>query len=57
MFSKLNYVIKMCMVINDIFIIWGCNLTINKASLILRLPTLFTIASILMEQLLSLFLT
>ena len=36
-------------------LIWGCNLAINKASLILRLQTLRTIVSILMEKL-SLFL-
>ena len=46
--------------INSVFnycqlIIWGCDLAINKAYLILRLPTLRTIASILMEKLLSLF--
>ena len=35
--------------------IWGCNLAINKSSLILMLPTLRTIASFLMEILLSLF--
>ena len=39
---------------NQLFI-WGCNLAINKASLILRLPALHTIASILMEKLLPLF--
>ena len=36
-------------------LIWGCHLAINKTSLILRLPTLHTIASILMEKLLPLF--
>ena len=36
-------------------LIWGCNLAINKASLILRLPTFGTIASILTEKLLSLY--
>ena len=40
---------------SNLLLIWGCNLAINKASLILRLPTLRTIASILMEKL-SLFL-
>ena len=38
-----------------LLLIWGCNLVINKASLILRLPTWRTIASILMEKLSSLF--
>ena len=41
---------------SNLLLIWGCNLAINKASLILRLPTLRTTASILMEKLLSLFL-
>ena len=41
---------------SNLQLIWGCNLIIYKASLILRLPTLRTIASILMEKLLSLFL-
>ena len=41
---------------SNLLLIWGCNLAINKASLILRLPTLRTIAFILMEKLLSLFL-
>ena len=40
---------------SNLLLIWGCNLAINKASLILRLPTLCTIASVLMEKL-SLFL-
>ena len=35
---------------SNLLLIWGCNLSINKASLILRLPTLHTIASILMEK-------
>ena len=39
---------------SNLLLIWGCNLAINKASLILRLPTLCTIASILMEKLLFL---
>ena len=39
-----------------LLLIWGCKLAINKASLILRLPTLRTIVSILMGKLLSLFL-
>ena len=61
-FLKLKYVFKMCILINSVFnsnllLIWGCNLAINKASLILRLLTLHTIASILMEKLLSLFLS
>ena len=30
--------------------IWRCNVAINKASLILRLPTLRIIASIVMEK-------
>ena len=30
---------------SNLLLIWGCNLAINKASLILRLPTLCTIAS------------
>ena len=41
---------------SNLLLIWGCNLAIDKASSILRLPTLQTIASILMENLLSLFL-
>ena len=41
---------------SNLLLIWSCNLVIDKASLILRLPTLRTIASILMEKLLSLFL-
>ena len=41
---------------SNLMLIWGCNLTINKASLVLRLPTLRTNASILMEKLLSLIL-
>ena len=36
---------------SNLLLICLCNLTINKASLILRLPTLRTIASILMEKL------
>ena len=46
-YSVFNYIL---------LLIWEWNLAINKASLILRLPTLHTIASILMEKLLSLFL-
>ena len=34
---------------SNLLLIRGRNLTINKASLILRLPTLLTIASLLME--------
>ena len=41
---------------SNLLLIWECNLVINKTSLILRLPTLRTIASILMEKLRSLFL-
>ena len=41
---------------SNLLLIWGCNLAINKASLILRLSTLHTITCILMEKLLSLFL-
>ena len=41
---------------SNLLLIWGCNLAIKKASWILRLPTLRAIASILMENLLSLFL-
>ena len=41
---------------SNLLLIWGCNLAINKASLILRLPILHTITFILMEKLLSLFL-
>ena len=41
---------------SNLLLIWGCNLAINKASLILRLPTLYTIAFKLMENFLSLFL-
>ena len=41
---------------SNLLLIWGCNLAINKASLILKLPTLPTIASISMEKLLSIFL-
>ena len=41
---------------SNVLLICGCNLAINKASLILRLLTLRTIAFILMEKLLSLFL-
>ena len=40
---------------SNLLLISGCNLAINKASLILRLPILHTIASILMGKL-SLFL-
>ena len=38
---------------SNLLLIWGCNLAINEASLILRLPTLRTIASILMGRGLS----
>ena len=41
---------------SNLLLIWGCNLAINKTSLILRLPTLRTIAYILMEKLLLIFL-
>ena len=41
---------------SNLHLIWGRHLAINKAYLILRLPTLRTIASILMGKLLSLFL-
>ena len=41
---------------SNLQLIRGCNLAINKASLILRLSTLRNIISILMEKLLSLFL-
>ena len=41
---------------SNLLLIRGCHLAINKASLILRLPTLRTITSILMGKLLSLFL-
>ena len=37
---------------SNLLLTFGCNLAINKASLILRLPTLRTIASILMKKLL-----
>ena len=37
-------------------LIWGCNLAIKKASVILRLSPLRTITSILMEKFLWLFL-
>ena len=40
---------------SNLLLIWGWNLAINKAFLILRLLTLCTITSILMEKLLSLF--
>ena len=40
---------------SNLLLIGGCNLAINKASLNLRLPTLHTIASILMEKLLIIF--
>ena len=40
---------------SNLLLIWGCNLAINGAYLILRLRPLHTIASILMEKL-SLFL-
>ena len=36
---------------SNLLLIRWCNLAINKVSLILRLPTLCTIASILMEKL------
>ena len=42
-------------VISNLLLIWELSLSINQVSLILRLPTLHTIASILMEKLLSLF--
>ena len=54
--SKLKYVFKMCMLMiysvfnSNLLLIWGCNLAINKASLILRQPTLCTIVSILMGK-------
>ena len=35
---------------SNLLLIWGCNLAINKASLILRLWTLRPIVSILMEK-------
>ena len=38
---------------SNLLLIWGCNLAINKAFLILRLPA-WHIASILMEKLLFL---
>ena len=41
---------------SNLLLICGSNLALNKASLILRLPTLPTIASIQIEKLLSLFL-
>ena len=36
---------------SKLLLIWGCNLAIYKAYLILRWPTLRPIASILMEKL------
>ena len=36
---------------SNLLLSWGCDLAINKASLILRLPTLRTITFILMEKL------
>ena len=40
---------------SNLLLIWGSNLAINKATLILKLPILCTVDSILMEKLLSLY--